>query len=422
MKLGAATRQAVHRARDWLEHRQETVTETNLATGEVTQVNYETGIRQARRALRSDRARGIPSATKFSALSIPAFMRSALVISGAIGELPAKVVDDDGMPIPEAPRFGLLDDPDPDFPRFEVYEAWAFDVCVEGNAIGWVVSRDPDTGAPLTTWQVPYSRVSVEDWPNIGRPKAYRFFGQTVSPGEVLHFRGVRRAWSSEGMNPIEAYLRRAVSHSLALDNSSIDAATVGLGSGAFLKIEDTVTASMRDQIKQDWADAFSEATNAPPILGKGADLVPIRRDPNALQLIEARQFSAIEVAVMMGVKPGLIGLPTPESNAYTSALMDATHFVRFTLGPWLARFGQVLARQLPDEYQVKFDSTKLLTPDFVERMQAYATGIKSGMLDPDEARGWEGLPPMPDPPPGMDAGGPVDGPDEPMDDDMEMG
>lgn len=371
---------------------------------EPDQFNFATGIRTSRGSV-VDNLKGRPSADRWSALSVPAFLRCAAVKSGALAELPARLVDEDGMPIKNAPDFELLHDPDPDFTRFELWEATSFDMEQNGNGVWWVRDRGP-MGEATEVWQVPWNRVTVQEYPRVNRIAKYRLYGEEVEPGDVMHFRGLRHPHRAVGMSPIHAYMYRTISHSLALDNASIEAVVSGSAAAGHLEYESANSPERNKRIREAWMEGAAGQSGAPFVIGDGARWVSHRRDPNALQLIEGRQFNAIEVCVMMGVKPGLIGLPTPESNAYTSALMDATHFVRFTLGPELQRYAQVLERQLPRGYHVKIDSSKLLTPDFVDRMNAYAQGIKAGMLMPDEARGWEGLTPLPEDymPPGAES------------------
>lgn len=71
------------------------------------------------------------------------------------------------------------------------------------------------------------------------------------------------------------------------------------------------------------------------------------------------------------------------------------------TMRPWLANFEQqiksalLVASPVPGiRYQVEFDSADLLRATPTERYATYERGIKNGIMNPNEAREREGMPP----------------------------
>ena len=115
-------------------------------------------------------------------------------------------------------------------------------------------------------------------------------------------------------------------------------------------------------------------------------------------QFIDSRRFTTEEVARLFGVPPHMIGGPTTGSMTYANAESRALDFVKFTLGPWLARIESALnfacispleRRQMYAEYL----PDALLATDTAGRYAAYKTGLEAGFLTLDEVRRKENLP-----------------------------
>ncbi|MFB4733777.1 phage portal protein, partial [Enterobacter hormaechei subsp. steigerwaltii] len=89
-------------------------------------------------------------------------------------------------------------------------------------------------------------------------------------------------------------------------------------------------------------------------------------------------------------------------SNSTYSNFSEASRaFLTMTMRPWLANFEQqiksalLVASPVPGtRYQVEFDSADLLRATPTERYATYERGIKNGIMNPNEAREREGMPP----------------------------
>ncbi|WP_410317998.1 phage portal protein, partial [Klebsiella pneumoniae] len=94
--------------------------------------------------------------------------------------------------------------------------------------------------------------------------------------------------------------------------------------------------------------------------------------------------------------------LTTTYSNSTYSNFSEASRaFLTMTMRPWLANFEQqiksalLVASPVPGiRYQVEFDSADLLRATPTERYATYERGIKNGIMNPNEAREREGMPP----------------------------
>lgn len=89
-------------------------------------------------------------------------------------------------------------------------------------------------------------------------------------------------------------------------------------------------------------------------------------------------------------------------SNSTYSNFSEASRaFLTMTMRPWLANFEQQIKAALlvaspvhGTRYLVEFDSADLLRATPTERYATYEKGIKNGIMNPNEAREREGMPP----------------------------
>jgi HK97 family phage portal protein len=119
-------------------------------------------------------------------------------------------------------------------------------------------------------------------------------------------------------------------------------------------------------------------------------------------QFIEVRRFGIEEIARVFGVPPAMIGAEIKGSMTYSNAETRALDYLKFCLGPHLARIAaavnhaclspverrQAYAEYLPDA---------LLATDTTGRYTAYKTGLEAGFLTIDEVRKKENLPALPE-------------------------
>lgn len=118
------------------------------------------------------------------------------------------------------------------------------------------------------------------------------------------------------------------------------------------------------------------------------------------LQLVEAREHAALETA-------RLTGLPAAAVDAATSSMtygnvVEYRKDVREALRPWTDPIVDTLSMDdrtsvtrglvLPYGMTAGFDDTAYLRDDAVTRMQTWAAGISSGVIDLDDARAQEPL------------------------------
>ncbi|ENG7570269.1 phage portal protein, partial [Escherichia coli] len=150
-----------------------------------------------------------------------------------------------------------------------------------------------------------------------------------------------------------------------------------------------------------DALERYKGAKNAgkTPILEGGMDYRQLGMSNQDAEWLASRRFSIEDIARMFNVSP--IFLQEYSNSTYSNFSEASRAFLTMTMRPWLANFEQqikaalLVASPVPGtRYLVEFDSADLLRATPTERYATYEKGIKNGIMNPNEAREREGMPP----------------------------
>lgn len=147
------------------------------------------------------------------------------------------------------------------------------------------------------------------------------------------------------------------------------------------------------------WKAAQSGSDNAgkTPLLWDGTTYKPMSFNSVDSQLLELRNFAILEIARAFRVPPTMLFLLDRATWSNTASL--GREFLVYTLEPQLQSLEAALRRALfsPEErktHRITFERDDLTRADLGERATAYSSLISARVLNPNEAREWEGLPP----------------------------
>lgn len=158
--------------------------------------------------------------------------------------------------------------------------------------------------------------------------------------------------------------------------------------------------AGVVERFKQEVVRRFGGVNKAglPAVLEGDVTWESIAHNLNDSAVVDHRQLTREEVAALYDIPQPAIGI-LDEANF---ASVDALHlmFYQDSMGWPVNLIEDVFASQLiagvsefEDQF-VEFDLNALMRGSFMQRMQGYATAINARVLKPDEARGYENLPP----------------------------
>jgi len=251
----------------------------------------------------------------------------------------------------------------------------AFVLCTARYATGW----------PARFHVVPPWYVEVEIAGDGTR--SYQV-GSVDVTGDILHLRYRSIANWPRGVGPLEAQPTSAVAAQMWTDYASGLAASGGVPSGV-LSVPEGLSASQATELQGQWIQARQNALGAPAVLSGGVTWQPTQLDPEKLALVDLQKFSESRVAIMLGVPPFLVGLPSggdPMTYANVNAIFD--YHWRAGLRPKAkAVMGGLSHWLLPAGTTIELNRDSYVQPDPYQRAQTWQIYMTTGVLSSDEVR-----------------------------------
>ncbi len=336
------------------------------------------------------------------AWSLPSVTRCTALIADTLSGLPWRVHRDrerlaapDWITDPQARRLDqrIVSGPVPDWRQsgVEFWSSLITSILWWGEGLLYVPVRDA-SGAPVPPlWQVNPSDVEIAD---SGR---YAIVGDDDEPGyefepdELIVIRGLTRPGKARGMGVLQAHAA-----DLGLASSVRDFAANMLQRGipnGYLRVNSpNLTRPQARVLQADWMRQHGGPLKKIAVLNATTEFHPLSLDPQAMQLVEMRRYSMLEVALLFGVPPYLLGLPG-DSSTYANVESRMIEFGQFTLFPWARRIESALDAEFPRGTNLKVNLDALRRADTATRYGAHKIGIESGFLTIDEVRQMEDLP-----------------------------
>jgi HK97 family phage portal protein len=345
------------------------------------------------------------------AASLTAVWACVSLISGCISSMPLilyrRTADDGRERAVEHSLYDVLRvRPNPVQSCQAFYESLVTSVLLRGNGYA-TVTRD-DTGAVRALWFVSPDRVSVELLPT-GRLR-YRVTtpsGPTLVPdGSMLHVMGPLSADGYLGASVISCF-KETLGLSLAQERFSGEY----FSNAAVPRGVLTTPRALGDTARARLTTALAAAHDGPGkrfktlLLEEGMAWQALGLSNEDSQLLESRKFSIQEIARIFGVPAHMLSGEVTGSLTYSNAETRALDFLKYSLGPWLARLESAInytciAPLERKQLYVEFLADSLLSTDTTSRYSAYKIGLDAGFLTLDEVRRRENLPALDQVPP----------------------
>ncbi len=248
-------------------------------------------------------------------------------------------------------------------------------------------------GFPQTFRVIPPWMVDVD----LARGRRTYRLGGSTGPDvtdDILHIRYKSTTDGSRGVGPLESAGARMLTAGV-LAKYVREIATSGGVPHYTLETEDSLTTEDAQDLLNQWMASRVHNLGAPAVLDSGAALKTHQAmSPKDMAMLEISQFTESRIAVMLGVPPFLVGLPSGgDSMTYSnvSSLFDfhdraslrpkAAH-VMAALSGWALARGQT-AELNRDEYT---------RPAFNERAESLVKLVEAGIMTVEEARRGERL------------------------------
>ena len=218
-------------------------------------------------------------------------------------------------------------------------------------------------------------------------------FEQITLPAyQVLHIPGLGYD-GLIGYSPI-AMARNAIGMSMAAEDFGATFFANGATPGGVLEHPGIVKDPER--LRESWHAQFSgKNSHNIAVLEEGMTFKPMSIPPEEAQFLETRKFQIDEIARIFRVPPHMVG--DLEKSSFSNIEQQSLEFVKYTVGPWVARWEQSLSQALllPSEktrYTIKYNLDGLLRGDYESRMNGYAVGRQNGWLSANDIRELENM------------------------------
>jgi HK97 family phage portal protein len=325
---------------------------------------------------------GVPTITPSHALRYTPVYRAATLIANDIARTK--------FDTPDSVVSALLDRPNRWQSGFEFRRSLTMQALLYGNAFA-VINRTRGGGLlellPCAPESVSLDLVRAEP------------FYRTTSYGEVpmssmLHIRapGLDGLWGESPINLCKVSLQVMAAQEAAQLQVMSNAGNPKI---AFVH-PGPLSEGARQKILEDYVAKHSGAINAgkPVVLAEGMRVERISSTLDDQGISAARAYSIEEVSRIYGVPTHLLGMAA-SGGAYGSLEWLGRTYVDGCIAHWLEVWRSELLNKLAGS-DLSFDTDYLHKPALAEQFAALRTGVESGVITRNEARGMLDLAPLP--------------------------
>jgi HK97 family phage portal protein len=332
-----------------------------------------------------------PYVSEWMARGVPALTAGMRLISGVAMQLPLRQMRGDVRVDPPA---SVIANPTPGPNRTpaDFVDEYVSDVLLYGNYAALIGPLD-STGWPACLIPLDVTTVSVARDPDTWEP-VYALAGveETLPADRIFHVAIDKRSGELTGRGVLPT-LAGAISSALAADAYAGQYFTQSaVPSGVITDTRPDLTQEQATELKAKWMQAVS-GTRVPVVVPPSTTFQPLATDADKSQLVQARQWDATMVAMILGVPPFLLGIET-QRHTYTNAETEFGRFVSTTMMRLLTPLeSQITAQCLPRGNSAQFWTGALLRADTMTRATAAVSLFGADLITLAEARTLAGFP-----------------------------
>jgi phage portal protein BeeE len=209
---------------------------------------------------------------------------------------------------------------------------------------------------------------------------------------DVLHIRYKSTTDGARGVGALEVAGGRMLTAGL-LAKYTRDVVASGGITLQTIEVEKSLDHDEATDLQTQYLAQKVEAPAAPAVFDGGAKLVDHRGvSPKDLTMLEIAQFNESRIAVLLGVPPFLVGLPSgSDSMTYSNVTMLFDFHDRQMLRPMDIHVMHALSYwALPRGQSVELNHDEYTRPSFEQRADAWPKLITAGIVTAEEARMYE--------------------------------
>jgi HK97 family phage portal protein len=329
---------------------------------------------------------GAQTVTREQAMSVPSVARARNIICSTIGSLPLESYNHFTKEHLRPQR--VIMQPDPRIAGSAIYAWLAEDLLFRGVAYGQVLDSYAATdNSRIRAWtRVSPDRVTYDLNYNQTEIIAYKIDGLTIPAsgvGSIIVFSGL-----DEGvLNRAGRTIRAAQELEKAAELYAKEPVpTMVLKSNGTNLTPERIT-----KLLESWK--ISRSTRATAFLNADVELTTLGFDPQKLQLNEARQYLATEIARAVGIPASFLSAELT-SQTYSTTVMERKALIDFSLRNIVTPIEQRLSAAdfVPNGVEVRFDIDDFLRGSALERAQVYEILNRIGAMSVEQIQEEEDL------------------------------
>jgi len=283
----------------------------------------------------------------------------------------------------QSPNADWITNPNPDYYSswFEFMKQYAWDYQM-GEAFILATARYA-TGWPARFHVVPPWTVNVE----LGGDGLRRYsIGEIDVTADILHVPYCCTCSDARGHGPLEAGGARLVAANM-LVRYATQLARSGAIPNSVLVHPQKLNNAQAEDLQAHWVNARMSSLGLPAVLSGGLDFKTLSFSPKDAAMIELSQYTDSRIAVLLGIPPFLLGLPSGgDSLTYNTAVMLREQHWQGGLKPRATALMQALSTwALPRGTTVELNRDEYVRPPLLERAQAYQLLISLGVMSADQ-------------------------------------
>jgi HK97 family phage portal protein len=244
-------------------------------------------------------------------------------------------------------------------------------------------------GVPVEIIQPAVGQIDVQ-FDVVTREPSYRLAGRPIPATDIIHVRG------PFDRCPV-SLAAEAIGAAAAMEKHAAGLFARGARPGGILEIPGDLPEKGLISLLKSWHethDGASKSGNTAVLLNGGKWNPGIINSTDA-QFLENRKFQNIEIARAFRVPPSM--LYEIDRATWSNSEQMGKEFLTYCLEPWLRAVESAFGRALlagESGLRIVIDRDDLTRADLGARATAYSSLIASRVLNPNEARQWEGLQP----------------------------
>jgi hypothetical protein len=301
--------------------------------------------------------------------------------SSVCGSMPPYLTKD-GVVIPSR---SWMTNPDPltyaSWDDFAKQAFWAYQM---GEVFILCLARD-FANQPARFRVIPACFVDV-------RPDGFWIGTFHVPEGDMLHIKYARQPGSLRGVGPLEAGGARMTA-AATLSRHVSGLVETGLAPPYYIKTEKPLTRDQAVGVLDGYMETRADRPGEPAIMSGGASLeAPPTKSAKEMALVELAQFTDSRIAILLGVPPFLVGLPSGgDSMTYSNVSSLFDFHERASLGPKVGAFASAISGwALPRGTLFDLNRDAYTRPSAVDRATYYKTLNEIGAISKEEIRTME--------------------------------